>query len=442
MPTNTSMPCIALENGLDLRQLCTTGSDLHINNDLEEGDGFETEREDARTFDHIGQPVKCVKTLEQQLTPVDSDGCVKKKIIDQGGGFPLHEGCTVHIAYTGFWEDVEEPFDVRKMHKPLVVDLKDNDLLPGLQIAVNSMLVGEMSVFLLSYKVMFGEFGVPPRIKPKADCVFYIKLIKSILTPVEGDINYTEPNMFKRVFTQVTKLYSSGVTLHKSKNTVAAVNLFRKSIAMLHKCRLADEEEEKKQEKMLVKLYLNLAICSNALEQPLKACIACNELNRLENLWNNSKALFQNAKALRMIGQYDAAKKRLLRAQKLCPDKNEIKEELLLLEKTRTICDQNKLIAKNFVHPSLELVSEDFKKEVDTLIKDFKENVNLCKLTLPGGLNAVEIKYVKEACVRENLFCSRIEKDFALDKTNEKENDEGEEPLDLSVSPDSNTSES
>lgn len=52
--------------------------------------------------------------------------------------------------------------------------------------AVRSMLVGEVSLFLLSYQVMFGELGVPPRIKPKADCIFYIKLMKSILTPEEG----------------------------------------------------------------------------------------------------------------------------------------------------------------------------------------------------------------------------------------------------------------
>lgn len=52
--------------------------------------------------------------------------------------------------------------------------------------AIKSMLVGETSVFLLSYKVMYGDLGVPPRIKPKADCVVYIKLIKSILTPKDG----------------------------------------------------------------------------------------------------------------------------------------------------------------------------------------------------------------------------------------------------------------
>lgn len=66
------------------------------------------------------------------------------------------------------------------------VDLKENGLLPGLQTAIKSMLVGETALFLISYQVMYGELGVPPRIKPKADCVFYIKVVKSILTPKQG----------------------------------------------------------------------------------------------------------------------------------------------------------------------------------------------------------------------------------------------------------------
>lgn len=67
-----------------------------------------------------------------------------------------------------------------------VVNLKENGLLPGFQIAIQSMLVGELSLFLFSYEVMYGEMGIPPRIKPKANCVFYIKLIKSVITSQKG----------------------------------------------------------------------------------------------------------------------------------------------------------------------------------------------------------------------------------------------------------------
>lgn len=232
-------------------------------------------------------------------------------------------------------------------------------------------------------------------------------------------INFSEPNMFERVLNEVRLLYGSGVTLHKNNNFSAAIQLFRKAVFMLHKCRLADENEEKKQEKMLKKLYTNLAISYNATKQPLKACIACNELNRLDSLWNNGKVLFQNAKALRMIGQFDSAEKRLRRAIKLCPDSTELKDEYNLLDRTRQSCNQSKLIMNKAVEVSVDVASDAFKLEVDNLIKNFKENEDLYKLTLPEGLNLAEIEYIKEACGREKLFFNKIEKDYALDKDEE-----------------------
>ncbi|XP_049864831.1 inactive peptidyl-prolyl cis-trans isomerase shutdown-like [Pectinophora gossypiella] len=408
-------PSIALEDGLDLKQILTTGSTLKINADYDESEiQLEPDRCGAKTVDFIGCPVKSFAELEKQLTPVDAAGFVKKKILEEGGGFPLHRGCTVHVAFSGYWENDPEPFDVTKSDKPLIVDMNDSGLLPGLQMAIESMLVGEMSVFLLTYLVMYGELGIPPRIKPKANCVFYVKLIKSTVTPKEK-LDLREPNVFDRVYHEVKMLYASGAVLYKSKNFPAAIQLFRKAIFMLHKCRLADENEEQKQEKMLLKLYTNLAVCYNIIKQPQKACIACNELNRLNNLWNNGKVLFQNAKALRMIGEFDGAEKRLRRAMKLCPDRRELEEELQLIQKTRESCNQSKLIMKNISNQKEE-ASHEFKREVDNLIKNFKENSELFKLTIPGSLNDAEKDYIREACVREHLLFNKVNKDYALDK--------------------------
>lgn len=225
-----------------------------------------------------------------------------------------------------------------------------------------------------------------------------------------------DPNIFQRVYHEVKLLYGSGVTLYKSKSYFAAIQIFRKAVYMLHNCRLADENEEIQQEKMLKKLYINLAVCYNITKQPLKACVVCNELNRLNSLWNNAKVLLQNAKALRMIGQFEPAAKKLRKAKSLCPNGKEIDAEFELLHKMQKSCDKSKLLIKRIVGPSMEVVSADFKNEVDNLIKNFKENVDLCKLVLPGDLNSVETEYIKEACVREKLFFNNIHKDFALDK--------------------------
>ncbi|KAM3962767.1 inactive peptidyl-prolyl cis-trans isomerase FKBP6 [Aphomia sociella] len=419
---------MVLENGLDLRKLVSTGSVLYINEDYNETEVTETERTDNKPVDFIGKPVKNFDELEKVMTTVDKMGFVKKKIIQDGGGQPLTEEFTVSIEFSGYWENESTPFDIRTSQKPLTINLEDNGLLPGLNVAIKSMLVGELSVFLLTHHVMYGEMGIPPRIKPKAKCIFYIKLLKSVVTPKDGPIEFSEPNMFQRVLREVKLLYSSGVSLHKTNNIPSAINLFKKATLMLHKCRLADENEEAIQEKMLIKLYINLAICNNKIKQPLRACVACNELHRLNSLWNNGKALFQNAKALRMIGEFDVAEKKLKRAIKFFPDNDDMKNEMALLVQTRNSCNQNKLFMNRMSSPHMQLISDNFKHEVDLLIKNFKENVNLNKLTLPEGLNSTEMGYVKEVCIRENLFFSKLKKvysqgteemSFALDKENE-----------------------
>lgn len=224
-----------------------------------------------------------------------------------------------------------------------------------------------------------------------------------------------EKNAFQRIYHEVKLMYGSGVTLYKINNYAAAIHIFRKAVYMLHNCRLADENDERQQEKMLKKLYINLAVCYNISKQPLKACVACNELKRLNSLWNNGKVLLQNAKALRMIGQFEPALKKLQRAKKLCPDKKEIDAEFELIQRMEKSCNISKLRMER-IGLSLEVVSKDFKMEVDNLLKNFKENVDLCKLVLPGHLNCVETEYIKEACGRENVFFNNFHKDFVLDK--------------------------
>ncbi|CAG4968717.1 unnamed protein product [Colias eurytheme] len=367
-------PLVALENGLDIKQLLTSGSVLQINEDYDDLDhNVKTVNEDTKNkdLDIIGEPVKSFSTIEKHLMNVDEQGYVKKKILEEGGGMPLHEGCTVSIAFSGYWENEPDPFDIQKPCKPMVVDLKDNGLLPGLLLAVKSI-----------------------------------------------PLNVSEPNTFVRVHKEVKMLYVSGLKWHKLNNYTSAIQLFRKGVNMLHRCRLADEDEEEIQKKLLIKLYTNLAICYNLTKQPYKVCIACNELNRLESLWNNGKVLYQNAKALRMIGQFGLAEKKLKRAINLCPNNNELKVEFDLLEKMSH--DYNLKISLENRPADRDTVDNDFKKEVDSLIKNFKENMDLCKLTLPAGMNSLEIEYIKEACVRENVFFNKIQADYLLDKDDAK----------------------
>lgn len=216
--------------------------------------------------------------------------------------------------------------------------------------------------------------------------------------------------MFQRVNHEAKLLYSSGTTLFKTKNYIAAIQCFKKAVNMLQRCRLADEEEEAIQEKFLKKLYINLVVCYNKVNKPLMACTACNELNRLRSLWNNAKVLFQNSRALRLIGGYDEAQKRLQRAMKLQPGNEEMEAEYELLMKTWSDNQEAKQNAETVRRAAIGLVSDEFKREVDDLVSNFKMNDDEDQLIIPSYFNADEIAYFKEVCVRENLFFTKQEK--------------------------------
>lgn len=81
---------------------------------------MEEDKKETHSIDFIGQPVKSFIDLEKVLVSVDEKGFVKKKIVDEGGGLPLNQEYTVSIAFSGYWENENIPFDVVKIDKPLV----------------------------------------------------------------------------------------------------------------------------------------------------------------------------------------------------------------------------------------------------------------------------------------------------------------------------------
>lgn len=235
--------------------------------------------------------------------------------------------------------------------------------------------------------------------------------------------------MFQRVHHEVKLLYSSGSTLYKTNNYMAGIQCFKKAVNMLHRCRLADEKEEAVQTKLLIKLYINLVICYNKVNKPLMTCNCCNELNRLGSLWNNAKVLFQNARALRIIGGYDEAQKRLKRAMKLKPNNEEMEAEYELLMKTWNASIKAKQTAESIRKAAIGLVSDEFKREVDDLVSNFKINNEEDQLIIPSYFNAEEIAYFKEVCIKENLFFHKLDKSVLLDEEQSKADEQSEDTV-------------
>lgn len=102
---------------------------MHINEIYEENDDNDTtESKVFKTIDILGEPVKNFEVLKNELIPVDENHYVIKKILETGGGMPLHDGCTVSIAFSGYWENELQPFDVMSLNNPMVSTNFDHPL--------------------------------------------------------------------------------------------------------------------------------------------------------------------------------------------------------------------------------------------------------------------------------------------------------------------------
>lgn len=148
---------------------------------------------------------------------------------------------------------------------------------------------GETSWFWLSYNVMFGELGVPPRVSknltffrlntieffllsqvpPKTDLLFEIKLVKFIeigdenaaelLNDATTKINFT----FAEVDEQVKNVMTNARAMFKMNNFGKATEMYLKAVRALEFCNMNNEDEQKQQKLYLINLYKNLCVCYN-----------------------------------------------------------------------------------------------------------------------------------------------------------------------------------
>ena len=99
-----------------------------------------------------------------------------KKVIKEGN-IALPKNARVTVDYNAYFENEEQSYDSTYMRgKPMSFILGGGEILEGVEQAVMTMKKGEESQFLISYNILYGENGCPPRIKPKADSLFVIRL--------------------------------------------------------------------------------------------------------------------------------------------------------------------------------------------------------------------------------------------------------------------------
>jgi len=350
----------------------------------------------------------------KRMTPQEGINGLRKRILRRGlstfGAPPPKATVTVH--YTMFFENQDEPFDSSELRgRAERYKLDDGRFIPGFEAAVKSMEKDEEAEFLIAPELAFGVMGCPPRIPGNATVYARVKLVNftaedeaESLLAMDLEAR-AKANGYDAIEKVVRVEHVAGNNLYRDKDYRGAERRYFKAVKLLEDSPLADEAEELRQLRLLLKLRLNRSQCLIKLCWPKKACI---ELAKaLEMDPKNTKALFRMGRAKKMIGNRPDAKKYLLRAQKEAPNDPDINHELWALDREIRRDERNEriLCTRMFSGEGVEedrdgkrprdYVDDEFFEDMHLRLKALHEDDNEKEFLLPDSFSRNQIRAVE-----------------------------------------------
>lgn len=362
---------------------------------------------------------------------------VYKRITKQGVGDELvPDRARVKIDYNAYFEGETYAFDSTSMRGEFkVFTIGKSEVLEGLEQAVKSMKPSEEAQFVIGYQVLFGELGCKPRIKPKEDALFIIKLV-SFTEPGDAtaldNLTPEEQTSYAVIKQKVVDIRNHAKDYFKKNLISNAITDYHKVVNYLERCTVKDEAEQIEQTESLIQIYTSLAVCYNKKDNPRRACLMINEIRRIGKLDRLPRALFHEGRALMNLGEYARAKTSLVKAQRLEPANKEIAKELKILnerwEKSRQ--DEQAICARAFGLKERKdnRLTEDqisFTNTMKGTLEAFAADERSKKLTLPDGLSSKEMETVQDLAdqfgLRLNLHKDNNKDIYRLEKISKKD---------------------
>ncbi|XP_050080615.1 inactive peptidyl-prolyl cis-trans isomerase shutdown [Anopheles maculipalpis] len=412
-----------LKTPINMSDLLHGGTEFQIDTDFkyDEGDDnfieddYGSADEDEEKHKQLFSPWdRTFDELRQKMEPISEH--IYKRITKAGVGEELPDNTQVKVDYNVFFEMDVKPADSSTLRgKPFRFVLGAHNVLLGFEQAVKTMRVSEEAQFVISYQLLYGVVGCPPRIKPKADALFVIRLISA--SPVnDGDalaqLNETERRSYSAVKEKVAQARQYAKDCFKRNLVQKAIAKYLEAVDTLQMCQLKDETEQEEQQKTLIALYTSLAVCYNHRDQPKDACRMVNMLRTLCNVKQNAKIMYQEGKALMKIGDYDRARKCLLGAQKLEPQDENIQRTLKELNECSARHQQEEKRIWTRAFGLVDATKKDDKtKEADNVLaedikrsmKVFLEDETCSTLTLPDRFTEKEVQVIEKLADEFNL---------------------------------------
>lgn len=275
--------------------------------------------------------------------------------------------------------------------------------------------------------------GCLPRVKAGADILFHAKITR--IGETNNDEDSSDEVGFPKFYKQALKSFLSARAAYKRSDFPQAIYIYRQWIKKLEDFRLTSDEEETKQRQLLASIYQNISICYNKIEKPEKACLMIRELEKLESIKNNPKALFAKGKAKMMLNDYGYARKYFMMAGTLVPGDERISaaiEELDRRIRTKAIYeaeaaelvrrfqDEAITIEKEFIkkteeqskeNEELKVQLEKFQLELEEIIIGFKNDPDINRLSLSINITATHhhLQLAVEICERLGIELKGIQ---------------------------------
>ncbi|KAK9879577.1 hypothetical protein WA026_006642 [Henosepilachna vigintioctopunctata] len=340
-----------LSEGISIQQLIDGGAEFEVSiKEAEDYEEYNSEDENIQEtllkFNNMnclqdengyneGEPFEIIAKEMIDLIP---DGGVKKKVLREGYGELPPDLAVVKVDYNAYVEYEATPFDStysrRKKHEFI---LNNAEVIPGLDIGVQSMKITEKAQFLLTPQYAYGVLGCLGRVPKNTSVLFEVELHEIVDSGAALSYNQlSEDN--KQQFQQVYNYCLAICARAKDKfqkNINDALKEYNTAMYKLENVELKDYHEQEKQQDLLLRLYTNILVCYTRLDKPKKGCIAANKIYEIAKgirMKIPAKVYFSNAKCLRMLGEFAQAKRKLEIARSLEPRNPDIANEFILLK--------------------------------------------------------------------------------------------------------------
>ncbi|XP_043469541.1 inactive peptidyl-prolyl cis-trans isomerase FKBP6-like [Leptopilina heterotoma] len=343
--------------------------------------------------------------LRGHMTDLLGNGMVMKFTRQEGVGEKIDENAQVTAKYIGYFEHQDEPFDASYSHDVQNnLQLGNQDLIPGFEIAIKSMKKHEVSIFIIKPEYAFGEMGCPPRIPPNQEVLFLIHVVdfkSDEFTTSFNKLSIQERKLFTIAEKRATDLIataSESFTKHKFN---LAIKHYYSAAKILEYSQLRNDEEEGRQRALLTRVYGNLAVCYNKENKPRCACSAINQIPI-----PNAKSHFNHGRALIRLGEFKRAVQELKRSKKLEPQNKMVAEEIKLANNLES--EYNSLM-KCLNDNSYSLTGEgevraEFISAAKNLCKTLKNDDNVMRTVLPFNLTPEEKSFLADLTANYGLI--------------------------------------